>query len=92
MKQYFYLCREPFAHTMAMEARGNHFGVIHDQHVAGGEIIRQVAHEAVLKLPAGPHDQHPGAIAWGSRPKRDTFFWQVEVEQGNVHRRAITAS
>ena len=73
-----------------VQARGNDFGVVDDQRIAGAEIVRQVAHVLVLQRAVGAHDQHARRIARPRRPERNQVFRQIEIEKGYVHRAKIT--
>ncbi len=66
--------------------RRNHARVVQDQHVAGVQILADVAKDAVGEAPGGAvHNQQPGSVARRGRLLGDELGWQRVVEVGQPH-------
>eukprot|EP01035_Chromulina_nebulosa_P067200 gene67201-92057_t len=64
----------------ALEARRDHPGVVHHQHVARAQEARQVTHLEVAERLARRHEQQARRIARTRRPKRDPIVREGEVK------------
>ena len=69
----------------AGKLRRNDLGVVEDQHVAGIEQRRQVAHDAILERALRAARRAASPRRAGFRPKRDALFRQVEIEEVDAH-------
>ena len=72
-----------------METRGDHPGVVEHEHVAWGEQLGQVAHDAVFESRPEPlarmNDEEPRGVARLGRAQRDALVRQLEVEIVDAH-------
>ena len=73
--------------AQTVQPRRDDLGVVEDEHVAGAQEVRQVAHGTVFepRLAVRPHREQTRRIARGCRPKRDPLLGQVEIEQVDAH-------
>ena len=76
------------ADANARKPRRDHPRIVDDEHIAGTQVIRQIADAAILEGRGGRrrHDEQAGAVARLGRPQRDAILGQIEIEEIDAHR------
>jgi hypothetical protein len=76
----------------AEQPRGKHPGVVDDEEVTPVEEVGQGAHAGVGDDGAGRaiENEQPRRLTVGGRLLRDALGWEMEVEQGHVHKGQCT--
>ncbi len=84
--------RVSVALAQAEQARRDHPGVVEHQGVAGGEQVRQLGDDAVIKAAVGTDDEQARGIPRTRRAERDAVLGKVEVEIGKAQVRGHPAA
>ena len=78
--------------TLALQAGGDHAGVVEHQGVAGAQQLRQVAKPPALHRAIGLDHEQSRCVPRGGRSQGDPLFREVEVEVGEAHASAFRLS
>src|SRR5664279_2385726 len=84
------LGREPLrarAAAMSEKTRGQHFGIVKDQQIAGPQQLGKVAkYKVVEAVVTAAEMQQPRSRPVGQRFLGDQFLWQAIIEIGDKHK------